>query len=210
MIDPDIDLPTEDDLEDIQGIVYTGWTDHPWAGFLFATLGPDPAASRAWLDALRHSVTPVAKRCRRPHGRLQVALAPSGLAALGVPDDVIAMMPAEATAGMASRKRTLADSEPAGWQLGGPGDRLDVLVMVYTRDEADRDRAVARERAALEAAGARVCHCERSGPVVKNEHFGFADGVSQPFLAGQHASPRRGSVGPASQVGSVAFECRPK
>ncbi|MEO7730891.1 MAG: Dyp-type peroxidase, partial [Kofleriaceae bacterium] len=78
------------------------------------------------------------------------------------------------------------------WQLGGPGDRLDVLVMIYTRDEADRDRDVARERAALEAAGARICHCERSGPVVKNEHFGFADGVSQPFLSGAHASPRRG------------------
>jgi Dyp-type peroxidase family len=192
MTDPDIDLPTEADLEDIQGIVYTGWTDHPWAGFLFATLGPDPAASRAWLDSLRHSVTPVAKRCRRPHGRLQIALSPTGLAALDVPHDVIAMMPAEATEGMASRQRALADSDPAGWQLGGPGEPLDVLVMIYTRGEAERDRDVARERAALEAAGARVHRVERSGPLVKNEHFGFADGVSQPFLSGQHAAPRPG------------------
>jgi Dyp-type peroxidase family len=191
MTDPDIDLPTEADLEDIQGIVYTGWTDHPYAGFVFATLGA-PAASRAWLDTLRHSITPVAKRCRRPHGRLQVALSPSGLATLGVPDDVIAMMPVEVTEGMASRKRALADTEPDTWQLGGRGDPLDVLVMVYRRSAAERDHDVARERAALEAAGATIQHCELSGPLVKNEHFGFADGLSQPFLAGQHTSPRRG------------------
>ncbi|MBC7978019.1 MAG: Dyp-type peroxidase [Myxococcales bacterium] len=192
MTDPDIDLPSETDFEDIQGIVYTGWTDHPYAGFVFATLGPDPAASRAWLDSLRHSVTPVAKRCRRPQGRMQVALSPSGLLALGVPHDVIAMMPVEATEGMATRQRALADTDPATWRLGGPGDPLDVLVMVYARTAADRDRHVERERDALEAAGARLHPSELSGPVVKHEHFGFADGVSRPFLAGRHASPRPG------------------
>jgi len=190
--DAEIDLPSEADLADIQGIVYSGWTDHPYAGFVFATLGPDAAASRAWLDSLRHSVTPVAKRCRRPQGRLQVALSPSGLAALGVPHDVIAMMPVEATEGMATRQRALADSDPATWKLGGPTDPLDVLVMVYARTGEDRDAQVQRERAALEAAGARVVASETSGPLVKNEHFGFADGVSQPFLSGQHTRPRPG------------------
>jgi Dyp-type peroxidase family len=192
MTDADIDLPTAADLEDIQGLVYTGWTDHPYAGFVFATLGPDVAASRAWLDSLRHAVTPVTKRGRKSDGRLQIALSPTGLAALGVPHDVIAMMPTEATEGMATRQRALADSDPATWQLGGPTDPLDVLVMVYARTAGDRDIHVERERQALEAAGARVHRRELSGPLVKHEHFGFADGVSQPFLSGRHDRPRPG------------------
>src|SRR5262245_40609861 len=126
--------PTPRDLEDIQGLVYAGWNDHGYAGFLFATLGADAAASRDWLRRVHGEVTPVARHRRAQHGRLQIALAPSGLKALGVPDDVIDMLPAELQAGMAARHRTLGDSAPASWQLGGHGDRLDVAVMVYARD----------------------------------------------------------------------------
>ena len=33
-------VPGADDLEDIQGLVYSAWTDHPYAGFVFATWDP--------------------------------------------------------------------------------------------------------------------------------------------------------------------------
>src|SRR4051812_25080726 len=99
--------PQVRDLEDIQGIVYTGWNDHPYAGFLFATLGSDPGASRAWLEALRPRVPPVPRHRRKVPGRLQVALSTTGLAALGVPGDVIDVLPPEARAGMAARRRAL-------------------------------------------------------------------------------------------------------
>jgi Dyp-type peroxidase family len=187
------ELPTAADLEDIQGLVYSAWTDHRYAGFLFARLGDDPAASRAWLDAARRLVTPAARHRRRTHGRLQIALSPTGLTALGVPDDVIAMMAPEATAGMASRRRVLADSDATTWELGGPGDRLDALVMVYTRDPETRDAELARHRAALLAAGATVRSDELGWPMMGDrEHFGFADGLSQPFVPGFHGKPRPG------------------
>src|SRR5262249_6287984 len=70
---------------DIQGLVYSAWTDHRYAGFLSARLGDAPRASRTWLDATRRLVTPASRHRRRTHGRLQVALSPTGLAALGVP-----------------------------------------------------------------------------------------------------------------------------
>jgi Dyp-type peroxidase family len=184
--------PRPHDLDDIQGIVYNGWTDHPYAGFLFATLGEAPQRSRAWLHTLRRGVTPVTRHRRRKHGRLQVALSPTGLAALGVPADVIDVMAPEATAGMASRRRVLGDSDPASWQLGGPGDRLDVLVMIYARDAAAREQALAEQRQALITAGASVRPDELGWPMIQHEHFGFADGVSQPFLPGLHGHPRRG------------------
>jgi Dyp-type peroxidase family len=184
-------VPGTDDLEDIQGLVYSAWTDHPHAGFLFARLG-DAQASRAWLDAARRLVTPATRHRRRSHGRLQIALSPTGLAALGVPADVIDMMAPEATDGMASRGRVLADPAPATWQLGGPHDRLDVLIMVYARDAESRAAELAHHRDALVAAGAVAGPDELSWPVGELEHFGFADGLSQPHVPGFHSRPRPG------------------
>jgi Dyp-type peroxidase family len=189
---PAMAAPGPDDLADIQGVVYSAWTDHPYAGFLFARLGDDPRRSRAWLAALLDQVTTAVRRRRRDRGRLQIALAPSGLAALGVPGDVIEMMAPEATAGMASRRRVLADNDPRTWQLGGPGDRLDVLVMVYARDAEARRAELDRQRDALVAAGATVRPDEVSWPMGELEHFGFADGLSQPHVPGFHARPRPG------------------
>jgi Dyp-type peroxidase family len=185
--------PQATDLDDIQGIVYTGWNDHAYAGFLFARFGGE-VPSRAWLEAMRRDVTPVARKRRKIHGRLQVAISASGLAALGVPADVIEQMPAEATAGMAARARALGEPDPAGWQLGGPDDPLDVLVMVYARDAETRDSELARHRRALAAAGATPRPDELCGPLATREHFGFADGLSQPFLPGLHVEPRRGET----------------
>ena len=184
--------PQPADLEAIQGLVYTSWNDHRYAGFVFATLGDDPRACRAWLDDLRRDVSPVTHRGRKLRGRLQVAVSPSGLRALGVPDDVVGMMPAEALAGMASRRQSLGDTDPAGWQLGGGHGRLDVLVMVYACDPESRASRLAEQRAALVAAGATVLPDELGWPLGAREHFGFADGLSQPFLPGLHAAPRRG------------------
>ncbi|TMQ17589.1 MAG: hypothetical protein E6J91_09885 [Deltaproteobacteria bacterium] len=185
-------VPGPDDLEDIQGLIYSAWLDHPHAGFLFARLGDDPAAARGWLDTVRRLVTPAVRHRRRLHGRLQVALSPTGLAALGVPGDVIAMMAPEATAGMAARRRVLADTPADAWELGGPGDRLDALVMVYTRDAETLAGELAAQRHALVAAGAQVHADELGSPIGQREHFGFADGLSQPFIAGVHPRPRPG------------------
>jgi Dyp-type peroxidase family len=184
--------PGVDDLEDIQGLIYSAWNDHPYPGFVFARLSGDPRASRRWLDAARRRVTPAARNRRRAHGRVQIALSPTGLTALGVPADVIAMMAPEATAGMAARRRVLADPDPATWQLGGPDDRLDALVMVYARDPQTRAGELAEHRAALVAAGAEVRPDELGWPLEQREHFGFADGLSQPFVPGAHHRPRPG------------------
>jgi Dyp-type peroxidase family len=194
--------PGAADLDDIQGLVYSAWNDHPYPGFVFARLGDDPRAARRWLAALQPRVTPAARHRRTPAGRLQVALSPTGLAALGVPGDVIEMMAPEATEGMAARGHVLGDADPAAWQLGGPADRLDVLVMVYARDPASRAGELARHRAALVASGATVYADELGWPLdQQREHFGFADGLSQPFVPGLHHQPRPGEdVLPAGEI----------
>ncbi|HEU4611467.1 MAG TPA: Dyp-type peroxidase [Kofleriaceae bacterium] len=180
--------PDATDLADIQGLVYSGWGEHPFAAYLFATLH-DRELSRAWLAQLLPHVSPASTGKTAPGDRLNIALSPAGLAKLGVPESVLAALPQEAKNGMASRARILGDDKPTDWELGTDNE-LDVLVMIFARDENRRAELVAEHTERLRAAGANVREPELSHPLGGKEHFGFADGVSQPFLAGRYDAPR--------------------
>jgi Dyp-type peroxidase family len=192
--------PTPHDLEDIQGLVYSGWGDHLFAGYLFATLH-DPVRSRAWLSSMQERVTPASVSKRAAGDRLNIAFSPGGLAKLGVPDSVLEALPQETKQGMAARARILGDDPPSTWELGKDNE-LDVLVMVFAHDEPRRAVLLAEHRAALEAAGATVRPDELSYPLKGKlhgkqhdfEHFGFADGLSQPFLAGRQDKAPNGEA----------------
>jgi Dyp-type peroxidase family len=182
--------PGQADLHDIQGLVYHSWADHPFAAYQFARLG-EASHARAWLAQVRKQVTPSLVNKARA-GRLQLALSPRGLAALGVPSAVVAQLPHEARAGMRARARVLGDDATSEWTLGG-NDELDVLVMMFARDEGSRAAMVEQQRAALQAAGAVLSPVELSAPMPEQrEHFGFVDGISQPFIHGLHPAPRTG------------------
>ena len=64
--------------------------------------------------------------------------------------------------------------------------------MIYARDPEARATELARHRAALVAAGASVRADELAWPLGQREHFGFGDGLSQPFVPGAHHAPRPG------------------
>jgi Dyp-type peroxidase family len=186
--------PDATDLDDIQGLVYAAWSEHPHAAYLFATLGDDVPRSRAWLAELRPHVTPASQSTRGDGDRVNVALSAAGLAKLGVPHATLTALPQEAKQGMAARARILGDDDPRGWELGKDNE-LDVLVMVFAREPARRDELIHLHREALVAAGARVHAPELTHSLYGKEHFGFADGVSQPTLAGRGA-PRAGAEPP--------------
>lgn len=191
--------PTPADLDDIQGLVYSGWGEHKVAGYLFATF-TDPERSRAWLAGVRRSVSPASLNKIAPGDRLNIAFSPLGMQKLGLPDGAYAALPQEAKRGMHQRARILGDDEPTGWELGKDNE-LDVLVMVFARDEDRRRDLLAEHRAALVAAGAIVRPDELTRHLEGKEHFGFADGVSQPFLPGKSDTPPPGeTVLPAGEI----------
>jgi Dyp-type peroxidase family len=174
-------------LADVQGIVYTGYKKLAWAGFLFAKLGPDVDATRGWLQALPIS-TAAHDDVSHHKPKLQVAFAATGLRALGVPENVIDGLPNELKLGMAARANILGD-KPAEWTLGQ--DPIDVMLMVYATTEAERAQLMVDHRELLEVAGATVYADELAWKFTgEREHFGFADGLSQPFVPGLHGSPR--------------------
>jgi Dyp-type peroxidase family len=169
-------------LEDVQGLVYKGYRRHEYAGYLFAKLAPGEA-SRAWLRSV-----PVAsaKPEKSFTPKIHVAFARSGLAAVGVPDAVLENLPQELSDGMAARAKTLGDT-PETWTLR---DDLDVLLMIYACSPGELQTVMDDQREALLAAGATVHADEVASKFAEREHFGFADGLSQPFIPGMHAEPR--------------------
>ena len=169
-------------LGDVQGIVYQGYRRHEYAGFLLAQLAPG-AASKAWLRTL-----PVASAARDPSlaPKINVAFSRNGLAAVGVPDSVLVNLPQELCEGMAARAKTLGDTDE-NWVL--PREP-DVLLLIYACTPDELATAMKQQRDALVAAGATVHPDEVAWKFEEREHFGFADGLSQPFIAGMHAEPR--------------------
>jgi Dyp-type peroxidase family len=83
------------------------------------------------------------------------------------------------------------EGNPAKWKFGGPGNELDVLVVVAGDDRRTvTDRAVKLSAQFLDA-GALIM-CREDGHTLQrdgqgHEHFGFADGISQPGIRGRDA-----------------------
>ncbi len=176
------------DLADVQGLVYNGYKNRPFAGFVLARLADNVDANRAWLKTLRLA-TAVRADARRPGPKVHVAFGEGGLVALGVPYDVHTSLPQELKDGMAKRARTLGDT-PEDWDLGGLDDRLDVLLLIYASSPGELSDAMADHRARLVAAGATVRPDEIAAEATAREHFGFVDGLSQPFVPGVHDKAR--------------------
>ena len=154
---------------------------------------------------------PPASAIDRPH--VNVALTFRGLKALGVPDDILYAFPVEFREGALARSRDngdIAASASEHWvDHLGTGD---LLLVVHARDEADRDRTVnqllagttgrltvlhdlpaarGRPRERLTTAGGNSGAPPGLGcnSTVAREHFGFADGCSQPAIEGVNPDP---------------------
>jgi Dyp-type peroxidase family len=165
------------ELGDIQGLVVRGYGGLPHARYVLGAID-DPARARAWLGALADRLDDAADR---PHERaVNVAFTAAGLARLGMPAAELAAFAPEFTGGMTAehRRRLLGDvdeSAPEHWAWGGPGtDAVDLLLLVYARDEAALDEPLDGVR-----------ELRRLGTAVLDpyEHFGFRDGISQPRIA---------------------------
>jgi deferrochelatase/peroxidase EfeB len=76
----------------------------------------------------------------------------------------------------------LTDTTDASqWRVGGPDAPVDALLIVAANDEKTvADRAAALRESAAGAGLATACHDTGRG-LEDREHFGFRDGISQPF-----------------------------
>ena len=129
---------------------------------------------------------------------LNLAFTWSGLKALGVSDDVLATFPEDFREGASARSREHVGDRgvnaPDAWEDGFGAAHVLLMVHSGREDRCERfaDACVKRAAGALTPVGAaqaagllgEASGDETCGAEVHREHFGFADGCSQPSIDG--------------------------
>ncbi|HEX8969354.1 MAG TPA: Dyp-type peroxidase [Chloroflexota bacterium] len=174
------------ELDDIQGLIARGYPDLKAASYVLLHID-DASLARPWLRGLADQVT--AAPARPSDSALNVALTSAALPKLGLPAETLSLFSNEFIAGMTTphRRRMLGDlgpSAPENWLWGGPSTpAADVLLLLFARDVASLEQRYS----ALSAAFRGVSQIVKLDSLVDldgKEHFGFADGMSQPTIDG--------------------------
>jgi Dyp-type peroxidase family len=184
---------------EIQGLLLYGHSRLTYASYLFLEFTRQDG-TRAWLRGLLEDITTAAPvpRDQRENKAIHLAFTASGLQHLGLGESALATFSDEFRWGMASRARVLGDtgaSAPEHWEIGGPGQRIDALLLLYAVGDAEREALVQTLEAAMSEQGVRVVRGGREDttPIGLTEHFGFRDGISQAAFQGgprEAASPQ--------------------
>jgi Dyp-type peroxidase family len=178
------------ELADIQGDILSAYgNSYDRASYMLVHVDR-AAGGRAWLGSLLGRVTGAERWSGpKPQTTLNVAVTYTGLRALGVPDGLLCGFSDEFREGMAARSELLGDvgpSDPARWEKPLGTGAGHVLVILKALDSELIEGELSAFRAGVEqAAGVSIVH-EQHTQMLRGarEHFGFADGFSQPALAG--------------------------
>jgi Dyp-type peroxidase family len=182
------------DTGDMQGLVGRAYGHLRFARYHLLGIN-DPVAAGAWLGTIADDVTTAAHHGEDLTGPcINVAFTGTGLRQLGLASEDFASLPRPLQEGIVTdhRSRILGDSgasAPTTWRWGGPSnEKVDLVLMIFAASEDELDSACASWRSAFEAGGALSDVGEPIDGRVLNdqgsEHFGFADGLSQPVLKG--------------------------
>jgi Dyp-type peroxidase family len=204
------------EMNDIQGLIFSGYSELEHAAFLLLSID-QPAGARAWLGGLARRLTTGTDRSGNVN--LNAAFTSKGLARLGLGDDALACFPSEFVEGMsANRKRSeiLGDTganHPEAW-IWGSKVNVHVLLMLYAKSAGELNDALRRERNELGTALREVYFRTTEWLAGSKEHFGFADGIAQPEILELDKPPRPGVprlragefiLGHANEYGKLPF-----
>ncbi|MEU6139483.1 peroxidase [Streptomyces sp. NPDC047081] len=195
-------LPTDGtgalDLDQIQGTILRE-RPMPYVGaYLLYEVG-DAAQGRTMLSRLLPYVT-TAAGWEHPteDAWLNVVLTHEGLAGIGVPQDILDGFPREFREPMRTRNEFLGDigeSDPAHWDLPERGAFHIGLVLMAPDDASFAAKFAIGQSAHADLPGIRrVARLDIRPPENLREHFGFADGISRPYIEGQGGEPAPGQV----------------
>ena len=186
-------------LDDIQGIITSGYGHLPQAAYFFVTMANADGARR-WLARLSTSITSSRRWTGRgstegkPRVAVNIGITAEGLRASGLSAEVLRTFPLEFQEGIASqeRSRILGDtgaSAPEEWEVGGPHTGpVHAMLLLFAADESALEEICRVQRDILESCDGVA---ELSGSMqrgyraeTESEPFGFHDGIAQPPIAG--------------------------
>ncbi|HSH61868.1 MAG TPA: Dyp-type peroxidase [Acidimicrobiales bacterium] len=196
---------------DVQGFVVSGYGKMREARYLLLGVR-NPRQARRWIGELAGQVT--ASERAEERRCVNVAFTREGLAALGLDQAELSTFPPPFQEGMTAehRQRILGDtcaSHPENWLWGRPvkpGEKeppsqVHVLLLLFARDEDTMAEVEAEHtRGLAEGGGLEVIRSLKPEPLPGRqsvgkfgiEHFGFADGMSQPVVKGSGQEDKLG------------------
>jgi Dyp-type peroxidase family len=181
------------DLAAIQGIVLRGYR-MPVGSYVFVSFA-DPASGRAWVASMVDPVTSAAPWEAKPDWALNVAFSSAGLRALGVDEDTMSTFPTAFLEGMAARASALGDtgsSAPEHWRGGLGTEQVHALVLVSALTAELLAQRLDWLTGTLNSGVAQVHRQDVAVLAGGTEHFGYADGFSQPDIEGLETGSRHG------------------
>jgi Dyp-type peroxidase family len=198
-------MATAPDLADVQGNILNGY------GFGHALHlllhGETAAAVRQCLGEVQGRVTTAVRwpQGDRPRATLNVAISYRGFERAGLRRSLLDRFPEAFRASTRDRAPLLGDvgpSSPEGWDEHlGTGD-VHLVLTVCTRERADLAEQRRQLREEVEAIRGLTVVAEQETHDLphRREHFGYADGFSQPDIEGvdrpgSHRAPEDSGVG---------------
>lgn len=170
-----------------------------------------PAQGRAWLAGILDKVASAQSALRSMDSErrwISVAFTWNGLRALGVNESSLATFPEEFRQGMAARAQVIGDAgenHPDRWEGGLASPDLHAIVILFARDEAERERSTREHQAYLaRTPGVEVLSSLDLAALppftFARDHFGYRDRLTTPEIEGTGIEPTPGS-GPPVKAG---------
>jgi deferrochelatase/peroxidase EfeB len=196
------------DLGDVQGLVVRGYT-MPFARHLLLRVD-DAADGRVGLGSLVDGnaripqVTTGTPWTVKPDCCLNLSITFAGLRALGIPEESLGSFPGEFAAGAASRADRVGDvgpSAPARWMPVFRDQGLHLVLSLFGQSQQAVDGATNDVLAGVAPGLSELCRLDAALLGARADHFGYADGISQPTIGSAPPSgpPDRMPVAPTGE-----------
>ena len=181
---------------DVQGLLLFAYKQHPRSRFYLLSF--EGGAPRAWLRRMLNDVSSGDEE-KTGQYRFNLAFSARGLGALGLDEEDLATFQREFVQGMAhpERSHVLGDryaDDPQRWHWGGPSAPVDAVAMLYARNDVELLERAAELEQLLDKFGIGYQSEDVGLPEDGREHFGFADGLAQPFIRGSGRKRQPGDV----------------
>lgn len=184
-------------LQNVQGIVFSGYNKYMACASYYLLSIEHADKTRPWLKSLADSgqISHGAEKATdTTENRLNVAISHTGMQKLLNQDD-LGSFELSYREGIDSEHRStlLGDqgiNTPEQWLWGNKANRVDLLLLLFSRDATVHAAGRLQYEAAFNEAGLSVVRRLDAGEKRQNdngfvvEHFGFADGVSDPLVDG--------------------------
>ncbi len=172
--------------KEIQGLILRGYSNLPNAIYLLLQAG-DTERAKKWLEQISPNIT--GGDTKPDVKAMNIAFTMAGMKKLGLSQNALQTFSGEFEEGMSTEHKQMmfgdyGKSDPKNWKWGGPFcPDVHFMLMLYT-DTNERLEAFYHE-VIEDINGAGLAVLERIDtcrPDNEKEHFGFKDGISQPFL----------------------------